>query len=36
MKLEREKITSLFIKVTKKFYEYLLSISSKEVKSTLL
>ncbi|XP_050292456.1 RNA cytidine acetyltransferase 1 [Quercus robur] len=35
MKLEREQIMSLFIKVMKKFYKYLYGISSKEIESTL-
>ncbi|KAG2711705.1 hypothetical protein I3760_04G089400 [Carya illinoinensis] len=35
MKLERQQILSLFIKVMKKFHKYLYSIASKEVESTL-
>ncbi|OVA17017.1 GNAT domain [Macleaya cordata] len=35
MKLERQQILSLFIKVMKKFYKYLNSVASKEIESTL-
>lgn len=35
MKLERQQILSLFIKVMKKFYKYLHSVASKEIESTL-
>uniref|UniRef100_A0A5B7B8X6 RNA cytidine acetyltransferase n=1 Tax=Davidia involucrata TaxID=16924 RepID=A0A5B7B8X6_DAVIN len=35
MKLERQQILSLFIKVLKKFYKYLYGIASKEIDSTL-
>ncbi|KAI4345160.1 hypothetical protein L6164_012312 [Bauhinia variegata] len=35
MKLERQQILSLFIKVMKKFYKYLHGIASKEIESTL-
>lgn len=35
MKLERQQILSLFIKVMKKFYKYLNGIASKEIDSTL-
>ncbi|KAL2907286.1 RNA cytidine acetyltransferase 1 [Bienertia sinuspersici] len=35
MKLERQQILSLFIKVMKKFYKYLYGIASKEIESTL-
>ncbi|KAF8405899.1 hypothetical protein HHK36_007977 [Tetracentron sinense] len=35
MKLERQQILSLFIKVLKKLYKYLHSVASKEIDSTL-
>ncbi|XP_057962502.1 RNA cytidine acetyltransferase 2-like [Malania oleifera] len=35
MKLERQQILSLFIKVMKKFHKYLYGIASKEIESTL-
>ena len=35
MKLERQQILSLFIKVMKKFYKYLYGLASKEIESTL-
>ncbi|PKA51042.1 UPF0202 protein [Apostasia shenzhenica] len=35
MKLEREQILSLLIKVTKKLYNYLYSVASKEIETTL-
>ncbi|KAF7840044.1 RNA cytidine acetyltransferase 1 isoform X1 [Senna tora] len=35
MKLERQQILSLFIKVMKKFYKYLYGVASKEIESTL-
>ncbi|XP_062148759.1 RNA cytidine acetyltransferase 1 [Alnus glutinosa] len=35
IKLERQQILSLFIKVMKKFHKYLYSIASKEIESTL-
>ncbi|CAJ2676937.1 unnamed protein product [Trifolium pratense] len=35
MKLERQQILSLFIKVMKKFYKYLYGLASKEIESTM-
>lgn len=35
MKLDRQQILSLFIKVMKKFYKYLYAIASEEIESTL-
>lgn len=35
MKLERQQILSLFIKVMKKFHKYLYGIASKEIESTM-
>ncbi|KAJ7951699.1 RNA cytidine acetyltransferase [Quillaja saponaria] len=35
MKIERQQILSLFIKVMKKFHKYLYSVASKEIESTL-
>lgn len=35
MKLERQQILSLFIKVMKKFHKYLHAIASKEIESAL-
>ncbi|KAJ1412894.1 tRN [Sesbania bispinosa] len=35
MKLERQQILSIFIKVMKKFYKYLYGLESEEIKSTL-
>lgn len=35
MKLERQQILSLFIKVMKKFYKHLYGIASKEIESVL-
>lgn len=35
MKLERQQILSLFIKVMKKFYKYLNSVAAKDIESTL-
>jgi len=35
MKLERQQILSLFIKVMKKFYKFLYGIASKEIDSSL-
>ncbi|XP_027368437.1 RNA cytidine acetyltransferase 1-like [Abrus precatorius] len=35
LKLERQQILSLFIKVMKKFYKYLYGLASKEIESTL-
>lgn len=35
MKLERQQILSLFIKVMKKFHKYLNGIASKEIESTM-
>lgn len=35
MKLDRQQILSLFIKVMKKFHKYLYAIASEEIESTL-